>query len=70
MIKDLNNNIVILCRDRNCIYNDVASDTCDIDKKINIIKGKCIDKIKTKKEKRIKGVKKIDVTEKSNQMAD
>ena len=38
--------IVILCRDRKCIYNDYATDTCNIDNIVTIIKGKCVDRQK------------------------
>ena len=40
--------IIILCRDRKCKYNCFITDTCAIDEKITIAKGKCADRVKTK----------------------
>ena len=48
MIKD-GEKIIVICRDRKCIYNDYSTDTCDIDSIITIVKGKCADKIESKK---------------------
>ena len=44
---------IIICRDRTCIHNDYATDTCDKNETITIVKGECSDKILSKK-----GVKK------------
>jgi hypothetical protein len=40
--------IVFECIDRECIHNNSFTDICGIWKKITMVKGKCVDKIKSK----------------------